>query len=68
MSTNAHDFPAQLPIPVDSIPVDSHNRVHIDGPRLKKGLAPAVRPFRGVSPTTPKVALTDICQIGRAHV
>jgi NitT/TauT family transport system ATP-binding protein len=61
MSTNAHDFSAQLPIPVDSLPVDSRTPAHIGGSRLKKGLAPAVRPFRGVSSEVPKVGLTDIC-------
>ena len=61
MSTNTHNFPAQLPIPVDPLPIDSRTPTHIGGPRIKKGPAAAVRPFRGVSSEVAKVGLTDIC-------
>jgi NitT/TauT family transport system ATP-binding protein len=57
MSTNAHNFPAQLPVPVDP-----RSPALIGGARKKSaGLTPFVRPFRGVSSDVPKVGLTDIC-------
>lgn len=56
MSTNAHDFPAQLPIPVDH-----RSPARIGGARGRSGLASVPRPIRGVSSEVPKVGLTDIC-------
>jgi NitT/TauT family transport system ATP-binding protein len=57
MSTNAHNFPAQLPVPVDP-----RSPAPIGGARKKSaGLTPFVRPFRGVLSDVPKVGLTDIC-------
>ncbi len=53
MSTNAHDFPSQFPIPVDP------RSTRIRSPRGKSGLAP--RPIRGVAHDVPKVGLSDIC-------
>jgi NitT/TauT family transport system ATP-binding protein len=54
MSTNAHNFPAQIPIPVEPrIPVRT------GGTRAKAGLV--VRPRREVSHDVPKVGLSDIC-------
>jgi NitT/TauT family transport system ATP-binding protein len=54
MSTNAHNFPAQIPVPVDPrIPA------RIGGARGKAGLV--VRPIRGISTNVPKVGLSDIC-------
>src|SRR3984893_3170561 len=56
MSTNAHDFPVQIPLPVEpSTPL------RIGGTRGRAGSSTSVRPFRGVSPSVPKVGLTDIC-------
>jgi NitT/TauT family transport system ATP-binding protein len=54
MSTNAHNFPAQLPIPVEP-----RMPAHIGGIRGKLGLA--LRPVRAVSHNVPKVGLKDIC-------
>src|SRR5271155_3229075 len=57
MSTNAHDFLAQLPVPVDS-----GTPAPVGGARKKSaGPASAVVPFRGVLSEVPKVGLTDIC-------
>jgi NitT/TauT family transport system ATP-binding protein len=56
MSTNAHNFPAQIPLPVEPL---SPSR--FGGLRGKAGLSMPVRPFRGVSSDIPKVGLTDIC-------
>jgi NitT/TauT family transport system ATP-binding protein len=56
MSTNAHNFPAGLPIPVDPrIPT------RIGSARRKSGLAPVLLPVRGISSESPKVSLSDIC-------
>ena len=55
MSTNAHNFPAQLPVTIDPrIPAN------IGGARKKPASQPA-RPFPGVLSEVPKVGLTDIC-------
>jgi NitT/TauT family transport system ATP-binding protein len=56
MSTNAHNFPAQIPIPVDS-----RSPLRVGGARGKVAQPVAVRPFREVSVSVPKVSLTDIC-------
>jgi NitT/TauT family transport system ATP-binding protein len=56
MSTNAQNFPAQLPIPIDP-----HTPVRVGGSRGKPGLATALRPIRGVTSDVPKVGLSDIC-------
>jgi len=56
MSTNAQNFPAQLPIPIDP-----RTPVRADGSRGKTGLATALHPMRGVTSDVPKVGLTDIC-------
>jgi NitT/TauT family transport system ATP-binding protein len=53
MSTNAHNFPAPVPIPVDPRPA------RIGSSRGKSGLA--LHPIRGVSQDVPKVGLSDIC-------
>lgn len=56
MSTNAQNFSAQIPVPVDArIPS------RIGGARGKSGLASVPRPFRGVLSEVPKVGLSDIC-------
>jgi NitT/TauT family transport system ATP-binding protein len=63
MSTNAHDFLAQLPVPVDST-----TPARIGGARKKSaGPASAVVPFRGVRSEVPKVGLSDICLSYRAQ-
>jgi NitT/TauT family transport system ATP-binding protein len=63
MSTNAHDFLAQLPVPVDS-----STPARIGGVRKKSaGPASAVVPFRGVRSEVPKVGLSDICLSYRAQ-
>ena len=56
MSTNAHDFPVPIPVPVDP-----SGSPRIAGARKKSGLAPAARHLRGISPDVPKVGLSDIC-------
>ena len=56
MSTDAHNFPGQLPIPIDP-----RTPVRAGGFRGKAGLAAAQPRFRGVSSDVPKVGLTDIC-------
>jgi NitT/TauT family transport system ATP-binding protein len=62
MSTNAHNLPAQLPVPVDPRTPDSRTPARIDGVRKKSASsASVVRPFRGVLSEVPKVGLTDIC-------
>jgi NitT/TauT family transport system ATP-binding protein len=62
MSTNAHNFPAEVPIPVDPrIPT------RIGGARRKSGVAPLLRPVRGISSEVPKVGLRDICLSYRAE-
>jgi NitT/TauT family transport system ATP-binding protein len=55
MSTNAHDFFSQIPIPVDPL-----TPARAGGTRKKVGSA-SLRPFREISTRVPKVALTDIC-------
>src|SRR5580692_7275086 len=56
MSTNAHDFPVPLPVPVDP-----SGSPRIAGARKKPGLASDARHLRGISPDVPKVGLSDIC-------
>jgi NitT/TauT family transport system ATP-binding protein len=56
MSTNAQNFPTQIPIPVDSRPP-----AHASGVRGKLGLATILRPNRETLSEVPKVALADIC-------
>ena len=56
MSTNASNFPGQLPIPVDH-----RGPARVGGARGKSGLAPVARPIRGISSSVPKVGLIDIC-------
>ncbi len=56
MSTNAHNFPAQIPVPVDP-----RTPAPIGGARKKVASVLAVRPFRGVLSDVPKVGLNDIC-------
>jgi len=56
MSTNAHNFPGQLPLPVDP-----RSPARIGGVRGKTGRVPVVRLVREVSADVPKVGLTDIC-------
>jgi NitT/TauT family transport system ATP-binding protein len=53
MSANAHDFAAQIPIPIDP--------ARVGGGRRKSGLATVPRPIRGISAEVPKVGLSDIC-------
>jgi NitT/TauT family transport system ATP-binding protein len=56
MSTNAHNFPAQIPIPIDPrIPSRT------GGARTKSGRVPVVSPSRNVSSDIPKVGLSEIC-------
>lgn len=56
MSTNAHNFPAQIPVPIDSrIPA------RIGGARTKSGRVAVVSPSRNVSSGIPKVGLSEIC-------
>lgn len=56
MSTNASNFPGQLPIPVDH-----RGPARVGGARGKSRLAPVARPIRGISSSVPKVGLIDIC-------
>jgi NitT/TauT family transport system ATP-binding protein len=56
MSTNASDFPAQLPIPVDH-----RGPARVGGARGKSGVARVARPIRGISSSVPKVGLVDVC-------
>jgi NitT/TauT family transport system ATP-binding protein len=53
MSTNAHDFPVQVPI--------TDTRSPYIGARRKPGLGTVQRPIRGISSEVPKVGLSDIC-------
>jgi NitT/TauT family transport system ATP-binding protein len=62
MSTNAHNFPAQVPVPVDP-----HVAARIGGVRKKSALVSVPRPFRGISHEVPKVALNEICLSYRTH-
>ncbi len=62
MSTNAHNFPAQLPIPINPrLPVRS------EGSRGRRGLASGLRSSYGLSLEVPKVGLSDICLSYRTH-
>ncbi|MCU1300938.1 MAG: Nitrate/sulfonate/bicarbonate transporter ATP-binding protein [Candidatus Sulfotelmatobacter sp.] len=54
MSTNAHNLPVQIPLPVDHLSPTRSSRG-------KAGLATVLRPIRGISAEVPKVALSDIC-------
>jgi len=56
MSTNTHNFPTGLPIPIDP-----RTPLRSGGPRGKAGRVTAIPGFRGVSSGVPKVGLTDIC-------
>jgi len=62
MSANAQNFPAPVPVPVES-----HMPARIAGAREKSGRISVPRPFHGVSHETPKVRLTDICLSYRTH-
>ncbi|MFZ1006323.1 MAG: ABC transporter ATP-binding protein [Candidatus Sulfotelmatobacter sp.] len=56
MSTNAHNFPAQIPIPIDPrIPAS------IGGSRTKAGRVANLSTSRNVSSDIPKVGLSEIC-------
>jgi len=55
MSTNAHHFSTQLPVPVESV-----TPAGVRGAR-KKVTSASLRPFQQVLPEVPKVALLDIC-------
>jgi NitT/TauT family transport system ATP-binding protein len=56
MSTNAHNFPAQIPIPIGPrIPAS------IGGSRTKSGRVANLSPSRNVSSDIPKVGLSEIC-------
>jgi ABC-type glutathione transport system ATPase component len=55
MSTNTHNFSAQLPIPIDP-----RTPVRTSGAR-RQSAGLAVPPFRGVLSEVPKVGLRDIC-------
>jgi ABC-type multidrug transport system fused ATPase/permease subunit len=56
MSTNAHNFPAQIPIPIDPrIPART------GGSRTKSGRILVVSPSRNASSDIPKVGLSAIC-------
>ncbi len=55
MSTNAHNFPAQV-----TVPIDPRTPAPMGGAR-KKSPGVAIRPLRGVLSEVPKVGLTDIC-------
>jgi NitT/TauT family transport system ATP-binding protein len=59
MSTNAHNFPARLPVPVDPLPGDPRSPLRVAGTRKKS--AASAQPCRGISPDVPKVGLSDIC-------
>jgi NitT/TauT family transport system ATP-binding protein len=56
VSTNAHNLPAPIPIPIDR-----GGPTRASGLRSKAGLAAASPPIRGISAEVPKVALSDIC-------
>ncbi len=62
MSANAHNFPAEIPIPVDP-----RSPLRVSGVRGRVARPVADRPFRAVSTTVPKVSLTDICLSYRTH-
>src|ERR1700693_1032998 len=59
MSANAHNFPANVSIPVEPLPVDSRIPSFIGGVRRKSSLG--LRPPRKVSHEAPKVGLSAIC-------
>ncbi|MFZ0760233.1 MAG: ATP-binding cassette domain-containing protein, partial [Candidatus Sulfotelmatobacter sp.] len=56
MSTNAHNYPAPLPISVDH-----HAPARTGGGRGKPGTAVVLHPSREASSGIPKVGLHDIC-------
>jgi NitT/TauT family transport system ATP-binding protein len=60
MSTNAHNFPAQVPRPID-FPVDAGGSLRVGGARGKSGSSTLGLPLRGISSEVAKVGLTDIC-------
>ncbi|HKN16361.1 MAG TPA: ABC transporter ATP-binding protein [Candidatus Sulfotelmatobacter sp.] len=61
MSTNAHNFPSQLPVPtIDPRKSDPRKPSRVGASRGKVGLAVAAHTKRGVA-DIPKVGLTDIC-------
>jgi len=62
MSTNAHNFPVQIPIPLDP-----RTPARVGGMRGKSGLATVRRPLRGICSDVPKVGLSDICLSYRAQ-
>jgi len=62
MSTNASNFPGQLPIPVDN-----RSPARVGDARGKSGVAPVAHPIRGIAPGVPKVGLIDICLSYRTH-
>ena len=53
MSTNAHNFPARVPIPVEPL------TPFVAGVRKKAALGS--RPMHKISLEVPKVGLSDIC-------
>jgi NitT/TauT family transport system ATP-binding protein len=60
MSTDAHNFSAQIPIPVDS-------RLPARGLRGRPSVGTVLRPFPGISSEVAKVALNDVCLSYRAQ-
>jgi NitT/TauT family transport system ATP-binding protein len=56
MSTKAHNFPVQIPLPIDP-----RTPSRINGTRGKAASTVAALPLRGVSSDVPKVGLNDIC-------
>ena len=62
MSTNAHNLPAQIPIPVDH-----RNPTRSGVSKNKTGLAAPLRSIPRISSEASKVALSDICLSYRAQ-
>jgi len=56
MSTKAHNFPVQIPLPIDP-----RTPSRLSGSRGKAASTVAGLPFRGISSDVPKVRLNDIC-------
>jgi NitT/TauT family transport system ATP-binding protein len=56
MSTSAHNFPSQLPVPIDPL-----TPARVGGSRKKTGLSSVPRPIREIAAEVPKVGLSDIC-------
>jgi NitT/TauT family transport system ATP-binding protein len=56
MSTNAHNFPAQLPIPIDPAAP-----ARVGDARGRSGLVNVVQPIRRISSEVAKISLSDIC-------